>query len=262
MLGWFISLALTLIIALGALIPGAVDRVLTQELQARLGNQGTASVHVEGDPFLQLPFGIVPRVDATLKGYRLQEFAVREVALSLNDLHLDPGALMNRRAVLTAPVGAAIAVKLGVDDLQQALTALDARGTFRNLRGEVEFFGRRIGGTVNVLTPTVRLSDERLVISGEAELVETGARMSFTASTGLALRNQRQVVLVDPRLAVNGRPLPPALYAGQLARFNPLLDLSQIRLPPGEWALKDLDLTSEGLTVKADGRMNALPTFQ
>lgn len=262
MLGWFISLSLAIIIALGSLIPGTVDRILTQELQTRLGPQGTATVHVEGDPFLQLPFGVVPRVEARLYGYRLAEFAIREVTLSLKDLQLDPGALMARRAVLKAPAGADLALHLSNQDLQQALDQLDRRGVFRNLRGEVQFFGRRLGGTVNVLSPTIRASDGRLLVTGEAELLETGVRMPFTASTGLAVEHRRQIVLDNPQVAVNSRVIPPALYAAQLERFGTLLDLDQLRLPPGEWGIEALEIKPDGLTVRAGGTLTALPAIQ
>lgn len=260
MLGWFISLSLALLIALGSLVPGLIDRTLTAELQKRVGSQGIASVHVEGDPLLQLPFGYIPKVQAKLTGYRMQEFAVHQVDMQLNDLRLDPGQMFNRRAVLQGPVGASVAIRLNGENLQQAIAAMETRGLFRNLRGEVQFFGRTIGGTVNILTPTVRLSDDRLLVTGEAELQETGVRLPFTASAGLAIANQTQVVLENPQLAVNGRSVPPALYAPQLARYNALLDLKQINLPPGEWALTGLDVKPEGLVVRAEGKLTSLPT--
>jgi hypothetical protein len=260
MLGWFVSLSLALLIALGSLVPGVIDRTLTEELQKRLGSQGTASVHVEGDPLLQLPFGYIPKVEARLTGYKLQEFAVHQVDLRLNDLHLDPGQMFNRRAVLQGPVGASLAIRLNGENLQQAVTALESRGLFRNLHGEVEFFGRRLGGTVNIQTPTVQLSDDRLGVSGQAEIMETGVRLPFTASAGLAIANRSQVILERPELAVNGRTIPPALFTPQLARFNPLLDLRQLKLPAGEWALTGLQIKPEGLVVKADGKLTALPT--
>ena len=261
MLGWFISLILVAICSVGAWIPGAVDSTLTRALQDRVGPTATAQVRVEGDPLLQLPFGHIPSLEARLLGYAVQDVPVRQVTLRLIDVDVDPvQALFARRAVLRRPAGAWVGIEVETAALQGTLDRLAAAGAFSNLQGEVRLFGQRLGGTMNLLSPRLSLEGGRLRLNAEAEMVATGARWPLEASVGVALEDGARLVLTEPRVTLNRMKLPAFLLEPQLARYNPLVDLARLPLPPGRWRLVGLDVTPAGLTLKAAGTLTGLPT--
>jgi hypothetical protein len=260
MLGWFISLALVVLFTIGSWIPGAIDGTLTHALQERLGSTATATVHVEGDPLLQLPFGRIPLLEATLTGYRVMDVPVKQVTLRLTDVHVNPAeAFVAHRATLQAPAGAWLAIDVDAAALQGYVDRLTAQGAFSRLNGQVTIFGQRLGGTLNLLHPTLSLEGGRLGLAAEAEVQETGARLPVEASAGLAIESGRMLVLTEPQVLLNGRALPSFLVAPQLARFNPILDLEKLNLPPGRWGILGLDVTPAGLTLKVGGQLTALP---
>lgn len=260
MLGWFISLLLVLIFSVGAWIPGAVDGALTRALQAQLGDRATAHVRVTGDPLLQMPFGTIPLVEARLTGYRLADVPVRAITLRLSDVKVAPfQAIVERRAILQAPAGAWMAIEVDAAAVQGALDRLVATGAFSDMQAGVPLFGQKL--TVSLLRPTLAFHGGRLHVVGDAELQPTGNRVPFEASAGIAITNGRALNLVDPTLSLNGRALPAFLVAPQLARFNPILDLSRLQLPPGQWRLLALELEPAGLTLKVGGQLTGLPAL-
>lgn len=258
MIGWFISLMLVLICSVGAWIPGAVDGALTRALQDRVGPQATASVHVTGDPLLQLPFGHIPQVEARLAGYQVANVPVKAVTLKLSDVQVAPwSAIVGRKAVLLAPAGAWMAIEIDVAAVQAALDRLVAAGTFSGMPAGVPFLGQQL--TVSLLHPTVQLEGGRLKVIGEAEMQPSGSRVPFEASARFAIEGGARLNLIEPELRLNGRPLPSFLVGPQIARFNPVMDLAKLQLPPGEWRLLALELEPAGLTLKVGGTLTALP---
>jgi hypothetical protein len=258
MIGWFVSLLLVALFSVGAWIPGAVDGTLTRALQDRLGPHATASVHVTGDPLLQMPFGTIPMVEARLTGYRVADVPVRAVTMRLTDVQVAPfQAIVGKKAILTAPAGAWMAVEVDVTAVQAKLDQLVAAGAFSNMQAGLAFWGQKL--TVSLLHPTVQLRGGRLHVVGEAEMQPSGNRVPFEASAGLAIEDGARLNLTAPELRLNGRALPAFLVGPQVARFNPLLDLSRLQLPPGEWRLLALELEPDGLTLKVGGELTALP---
>lgn len=261
MLGWFISLALVVLFTIGSWIPGSVDGALTRALQERLGPTATATVHVEGDPLLQLPFGTIPKLEAKLTGYQVMDVPVKQVTLRLTDLHVNPTqAFFSHRPALLAPAGAWLAIDVDSQALQGYLDRLAAQGAFSRLNGQVTIFGQRFGGTLNLLHPTLSLEGGRVGVAAEAEVLETGAHLPVEATAGLAIDEGRRLVLTEPKVSLNGRALPSFLIASQITRFNPILDLDKLNLPPGQWRIVGLDVTPAGLTLKVGGQLTALPS--
>lgn len=253
MLSWLLSLILTLILSAGAFLPGALDRTLTHELQSRLGPEGTASVHLEGDPFLQLPFGHIPSLEARLENYALFGPRLATVYLRLTDLKLVPGELYARRAVLAAPAGATLQAELTPEDLTAYMRALEARGALSGFKLPL------VAGAVAFREPRARFQAGRLVVSGLAEIASTGARLPLEASAGLAVDRGAQVHLTNLRLAINGQGVPGFLLAPLLDRLNPVADLEAMALPPGEWRIVSLDLAPRALRLRMAGTLTALP---
>ena len=263
MIGWFISLALILIFTVGSWIPGSVDRTLTQALQERLGARATAQVHVDGDPLLQMPFGYIPHLEARLTGLSVMDVPVKLVTMQLSELHLDPGAaLIGHRAVLTAPTSAWIQMEVETAALQGWVDRMAAQGKFSRINGQVTFFGQRLGGTLDLQHPTVAFDGGRVKLQAQALVLETQAQLPVEASARIAIEDGRRVVLAEPKLQLNGKPLPSFLIAPQVARFNPLVDLDRLNLPQGDWRLLGIDVTPAGLTLKIGGELTALPAGQ
>jgi hypothetical protein len=258
MIGWFVSLILVLVFSVGAWIPGAMDGALTAALQERLGATATARVHVEGDPLLQMPFGHVPVVEARLTGYRVMDVPVKQVTLRLTDVKVQPQeAFFSRRAVLQAPAGAWVAVEIEASALQAYLDRLVAGGAFNHMQAGIALFGRPV--TASLRDPVLTLNGGRIGMTGIAEMSPSGARVPVEASAGLEIQDGSRLNLVAPQIKLNGQALPAFLLAGTVERFNPVLDLSTLQLPPGQWRLLALELTPAGATLKAGGEITALP---
>lgn len=256
MLGWLLSLLLSLLISAGAWLPGRAEADVAQEL-VRLTGARSANVTVAADPLFQLPLGHIPRVRAHLAGYPVAGVPAGDLELELRDVRLDPLRLIaSRDAVLVAPAPVRLSYEATAQSLHAAVHALEQRGAFAELPVELALFGRKLG-PLTLSELSVGLAPERVAVKGLATLGGTPFALPFEVSARPVVVGERRIGLVEPRVLLNRRPLPEALVASELARLQ--LDLDTLALPGRDWRFAGLTVGPGGLRVGATGTLTALP---
>lgn len=255
MFGWLASVLLLAIFSVGAGIPGTIDHALTTSLQQSVGPQAHATAQVQGDPLLQLPFGVVPELTASITGFTAGGMPIDAIDLTVDDIHLDAGKLYGaHQAVLLKPAPTEAEVRLARPAIQAQIDRLVGTGPLGTITTPLPF-----GGTATVRLGEVLLAiaPNRLTLSGQATL-PNGLGVPFVLTAAPSIVNQQQIALTEPTLSLAGNALPPALLAPALASINPVFDLRKLPMPPGDWHLTALDLDPDGITVTVSGALTAI----
>lgn len=260
MIGWLVSLVVTLAISALSLVPTTVDarlgEALTRDLRAQVDPGAEARVHVEGDPIFQLPWGNVPHVQVVAHGLHAQGFPIHEVELDLDHVHLAPGVVFGHRPPrLLSPADARVAVRISRQDLQTAVETLLSRVK----PGELAFDLPLLGHVTPALeSPKVTLAGDRLTLTGDVVLKPGAMPRGFEASVGLGVREGYALVITRPSLSIAGMTIPNFLLAGLANRLPPLFDLTTLPLPPGRWQLQAPVVSSEAVELRANGTLSQL----
>ncbi|HEY9721455.1 MAG TPA: DUF2993 domain-containing protein [Oscillatoriaceae cyanobacterium] len=255
MFGWIASLILVLIFSAGAGVPGTIDHALTNSLQQSVGPGAHATADVQGDPLLQLPFGVVPELTASITGYTANGMPIEAIDLTVDDIHLDTGKLYGaHQAVLLKPAPTEAEVRLARPALQAQIDRLVTTGPLNHITTPLPF-----GGSANLRLADVllALAPGRVTLNGQA-IMPNGYGVPFTLSVAPVIVNSTQIAVSNPQLSLAGTALPPALLAPAIAQLNPLFDLRRLPMPPGDWHLTGFDLDADGVTVTVSGDLTAI----
>ena len=257
---WLLSLVLTLAISLSALVPGTLDARLgtdlTREARLHIDPAAVAVVHVQGDPVLELPWGIVPKLDVRLTGLHARGLALSEVRIGLAHVHVSPWVVLaHQPPQLLEPAQARLAVRLGRADLQAALDQQLA--TLTPGRFEVDL--PLLGHVAPALSAAkLQLGGGRVEVSGDVVLKPGAAARRFSLSAALITLDGTQVILSEPRLSLAGVAVPVFLLQPLVQRLPALLKLTDLPLPPGTWKMESPAIATDSVELRASGTVVAL----
>lgn len=263
MTAWLATLVLSLLISLTATIPGTLDarmsQALTRAARERVAPGVTATVHLDGDPVFQLPWGVVPHMTVHLHGLQVQGFPLADASADLTHVHINSGAVLGHEpARLLEPAGVTLAVRLARADVQTRLSAALAKLPPQALAFDIPLLGH--------ITPTlsdvrVRVADGRVVLDGLVALRPGAKPRSVSASFGFDVLGGRRLVVTDPHVALGGVALPSMLLA-PLTRRVTLLDVRSLPLPDGRWTLQPPLIDADGLELRVAGTVTQLPDVE
>ncbi len=256
MIEFFTTLGAVVVLAVGAFVPGFVGGNAERALAERF--PGTRpQVRVEADPFLELPWGHLPRVTVDLDGAEFGPLAIPDFDLEATNVRVPPGAVWGRgRPELLAP--ADVRVRLGgtADAWRASLARAMSGGALADMEMPKSPLGMVMGGKGDMAGLEITLEPGRLGLKAEIT-GKTGAKlpMSFSFAPTVS-EDGRQLTMREPRVMIGNQALPAALMG--LASAAPLLDLADTRLPGRDWKFTSLAVGPEGVWVEVTGVIETL----
>ncbi|MDB5098164.1 MAG: hypothetical protein JWM80_2585 [Cyanobacteria bacterium RYN_339] len=255
---YLLSLALTLAISLASLVPGAIDARLATDLQTearkQLGAETVVHAHVQGDPVLQLPWGVVPHLAVDLEHIQGWGFPVSRVHVELDDVHVSPWAVLaHQPPKLLAPAPARVEVRLARANLQAMLDLALAKIKPADFAFDLPLLGH----VQPVLSEAhVLLEGNRVGVTGQVRLKEGAAPRTFAASIGLAVKAGKYLVPVDPRLSLGTQGIPSFLLGPLTKGLAPLLTLQDLHLRESTWTMDEPRVLADGVTLRIHGTVD------
>lgn len=256
---YLVSLVVTLLISLSSLVPVGIDARLSDEVtkaaRKDLGPDTTVQVHVIGDPVLQLPFGVVPHLNADARHLKGWGFPISNVHVELDDVRVSPWTVFGHQpAHLLAPAPARVDVQLARADMQAALDLAVKRSEPGQLAFELPLLGKV---DPQVVEAHIELSEGRAGVAGQVRLKANAIPKPFAISMGVAVEEGKYLVPVDPRVSLGGQAIPGFLLAAMTRELGHLITVQDLGLKEG-WTLDSPAIAPDGVTLKAHGTLTDL----
>jgi len=199
-------LALLLAVAVILIAPAAalswqLSHGLQRDLMAR-----AASVRILAGP-IGIATGHVARVQVRVRGSAVEGIIIRELAVTLQGVVLDPRQALRGTLVLRRTAGGSAALEVGEADLQRYLAEVkDVRGA------------------------RVSLDDGVATIDGTVSVLDSSLPVALTARLAIA-PDRRAILLRVAALGVAGVPLPPQVGDALAIAVNPIVVAPQDPIP-------------------------------
>jgi hypothetical protein len=220
-----------------------VDQRLESAFRSRVRDVETLEVRVDNTPSYQLLQGKIQRIrlasrNVTLtSNLRLKSFALETDPIAVNFTSLREGefdSLSQVRTVLAQPFNVALKLSLSETDLNQFLSSPDVQA---RLEAILQRIANQLpsGGNQRYELLSAQLQffeDNRLSLEFQVRVSrrqrEDFQNFQIRLVSGIAVRQGKQVTLVEPELTIDGEPLPPQLVRAVSQRISSRFNLEAL----------------------------------
>lgn len=257
MIEFFATLGAIVLLAIGSFVPGHVGGNAERALAERFPG-AEPHVKIEADPFLQLPFGHLPRVTVDLDGATVGPLALPELDLEATGVHVQPAAIWGRaRPELLAPADVRIRLGGTADAWRSSFARAMSGGALKDMQMPKNPLGMMAGGKGDLAGLEVTLDPGRLglkaTLTGKA-----GEKVALSFSFAPKVSTDgRRLMMSEPQVRIGDKPLPPVLMG--FLGAAPLVDLAKVDLPGRDWKFASLRVGPEGVWLEATGVIEELP---
>ncbi len=239
----FLTIFLSSLLGILSPVGGVVDRVAADSLRQQLVAAEQLQVRVDNAPSYALLSGKVQRIRVAGRGV----FPLKDIRIALLELETDAVAVNGRKlrrgqVQLQAPLRLGLRLGLTVTDINRALQSPVATDFLRRLgTGVVEDGDTRrriqryefrhprltVVGSGGQSPPESPPGGRRLRF--QVGLQEPGdpAQLDIVVESGIAIRQGRQLQLIQPIVLVNGEPVPAELLRSTFEGIEAQADLNQ-----------------------------------
>jgi hypothetical protein len=246
--------ALALMAAGGAwwqLIATGVQDALTKEFHLL----ERPPVTLEADPFCDLPWGRIPRLQWHLTEPQVQGVILPSIYVSLAGVQVTPQALMGLApAQLCAPANVAVLVAADAHDLTRTVVSLVRSPVLQSVVLPPGPLRRTLGSPVSIEQPTIELAPGRIRLTADV-VSQVGARKPVVLAFGLHSPDGRRLRLQKLEARINGKRVPGPLLNLLAPQLPALLDLRTSPWPGLNMHIAAVDVTAEGLTLQFVGQL-------
>ncbi|MEO1591501.1 MAG: DUF2993 domain-containing protein [Cyanobacteria bacterium J06632_22] len=248
----FLSILLSSLLFIGSPTGVALDQIAANAIRARVDNVEDLEVRVDNGSAVQLLQGKVDRLRIGARGVSLVPgFRIAIADIETDPIDLDVGALQQGRVVLDRPFQGAVHLVLTAEDLNTFLQSPAFLNQLSSIRINLD------NASQNREVSRYRLENPKVTFLGnnrlrvEIDLFDQVLEESLPieAETGLTVENGHRLVLLDPRVVVDGEAAPDQLLDTFTESLDDQLSLRQFE-PQGITArVLSLAVEPEGLDL-------------
>ncbi|MDI9640170.1 DUF2993 domain-containing protein [Geitlerinema splendidum] len=260
----FLTILLSGLLLLASPIGLVVDRVGERLIRSQFERIEQLEVRVDNPPSHQLLQGKVERIQIAGRGLWLQpDIRLAAVDIETDPIDLDLPQLRERLrqrdfSFLERPIQAGIRLALSEEDINRALRSPAVTNRLRTAASQL--LPGPMGAQVNryeILAPQVEfLGNNRFRI--QVNLQEQGTTttpITLTAETGLGTIGGRKLQLLNPRLELNGTPVPELFVNLLTEGVNRRLDLQVLEASGITARLLQVEVNPEQMEMAAFVRL-------
>lgn len=266
----FLTILLSGLLVLASPIGLVADRVGERLIRSQFDRVEELEVRVDNPPSHQLLQGKVERIQIAGRGLWLRP----DIRLDAIDIETDPIDIelpelqerLRQRdfTFLEKPIQAGIRIALTEEDINRALRSPSVTNRLRQVASRL--IPGPTGAQINryeIVNPQIQFLDNnrfRLQVNlSEQGSSGSGIQINLAAESGLAIANGRKLELLNPRLELNGTPVPPVFVNLLTEGLNQRLDLQALEASGITARLLQLEVNPEQLEIAAFVRLAPPP---
>lgn len=267
----FLTILLSGLLVLASPLGLVTDRIGEQLIRSRFERVEELEVRVDNPPSHQLLQGKVERIQIAGRGLWLRP----DIRLNAIDIETDPIDIelpqlqerLRQRdfTFLEKPIQAGIRVALTEEDINRALRSPSVTNRLRQVASRL--IPGPTGAQINryeIVNPQIQFLDDnrfrlQVNLSERGGSDGSGIQINLAAETGLAIANGRKLELLNPRLELNGTPVPPVFVNLLTEGLNQRLDLQALEASGITARLLQLEVNPEQLEIAAFVRLAPPP---
>ncbi|MBD2175492.1 DUF2993 domain-containing protein [Pseudanabaena sp. FACHB-1998] len=247
--------------------PGlAIDRIATDFLRGQIVRADSLEVRVDNAPNYQILLGNVDRIRVAGRGvYVLDFLRIDQIDLETDPISIDPNALQSGQIVLRRPLQAAARVVLKSEDVNMALRSPTIQSSFKSL--SIDITGTNKNPEIlDLVNPEVTfLEGDRLRLSASLQSQPTAikpkpTKLNVSVNAELKTIGGTKLQIVNPRIELEGTPVPDKIANAFAQGLNKVLDLRQLESKGIFARVLKLELTEGKMQVIGFAKMDSIPT--
>ncbi len=247
--------------------PGiAIDKIATDFLRGQIVRADVLEVRVDNAPNYQVLLGNVDRIRVAGRGVYVLEFLrIDEVDLETDPISIDPNVLQSGKVVLRRPLQAAVRVIMRSEDINTALRSPNVQPSFKNLSIDISGSSQSKPEIFDLVNPEVTfLAGDRLRLSASLQSQPTPLKpqpnkLNVSVNAELKTVGGTRLQIVNPKIELEGTPVPDRIAKAFADGLNKVLDLRQLESRGVTARVLKLELTEGKMQMIGFAKMDSLP---
>lgn len=246
-----LTIVLSSLMGLVSPVGVVADQVAAAAIREQLAAVEELRVRIDNAPNYQIVQGKADRIRIAGRGV----FPIKDLRLAVVELETDPVNLNRRRLQrgkfrFQEPLQAGVRLVVTEADINRALRSPSVLKRLQKLAGNV--LGDQ-AGDYRVQNSQVEFLDSQQVrIQTELQSEDSTESLAIEVESGLEIISGRQLRLLQPRVQLNGEPVPDAILGAVIDRLPERLDLQQ---------LESSGITARVVQFKLDSNQLELAAF-
>ena len=246
--------------------PGiAIDKIATDFLRGQIVRADVLEVRVDNAPNYQILLGNVDRIRVAGRGvYVLDFLRIDQVDLETDPISIDPNVLQSGKVVLRRPLQAAVRVVLRSEDINTALRSPSIQSSFKSLSIDITGTNRN-PEIIDLINPEVTFLEGdriRLAATLQSQPKPTQPKptlLNVSVNAELKTIGGTKLQIVNPRIELEGTPVPEKIAQAFAQGLNKVLDLRQLESKGIIARVLKLEFTEGKMQVIGFAKMDAIP---
>lgn len=246
--------------------PGiAIDKIATDFLRGQIVRADVLEVRVDNAPNYQILLGNVDRIRVAGRGvYVLDFLRIDQVDLETDPISIDPNVLQSGKVVLRRPLQAAVRVVLRSEDINTALRSPSIQSSFKSLSIDITGTNRN-PEIIDLINPEVTFLEGdriRLAATLQSQPKPTQPKptlLKVSVNAELKTIGGTKLQIVNPRIELEGTPVPEKIAQAFAQGLNKVLDLRQLESKGIIARVLKLEFTEGKMQVIGFAKMDAIP---
>jgi hypothetical protein len=246
--------------------PGiAIDKIATDFLRGQIVRADVLEVRVDNAPNYQILLGNVDRIRVAGRGvYVLDFLRIDQVDLETDPISIDPNVLQSGKIVLRRPLQAAVRVVLRSEDINTALRSPTIQSSFKSLSIDITGTNRN-PEIIDLINPEVTFLEGdriRLAATLQSQPKPTQPKpspLNVSVNAELKTIGGTKLQIVNPRIELEGTPVPEKIAQAFAQGLNKVLDLRQLESKGITARVLKLEFTEGKMQVIGFAKMDTIP---
>jgi len=247
--------------------PGIViDKIATDFLRGQIVRADALEVRVDNAPNYQILLGNVDRIRVAGRGVYVLEFLrIDAIDLETDPISIDPNVLQSGKVILRRPLQAAVRVVLRSEDINNALRSPTIQSSFKTLSIDISGTNKGKAETLDLVNPEVTfLEGDRIRLSASLQSQPTPSKpkpipINVSVNAELKTISGTRLQIINPRIELEGTPIPEKIANAFAQGLNRVLDLRQLESKGIMARVLKLELTEGKMQVIGFAKMDSIP---
>ncbi len=240
-----------------------VEQLTASAIRGQLKQAETLAVRLDNAPSYRVAQGRIERLRIAGRGlYPAAEIRIAALEVETDPIAVNPAALRQGKITLEQPLNAGVRLVLTREDINRALRSPQVSQRLQDLSLNLLGTSAAQLERYDLVEPEVEFLDQqRLRFQAQLKSQQSDLQLSIAIESGITILAGRQLQLIDPAIAIDGRPLPPQLVnllIGDISRQLDLVNLEETGITARilSWQL-DRDQISLAAFVQLDPQVLA-----
>jgi len=250
----FFTVLLSALLTLVSPTSLVIEQVAANAIRGQLKEAETLAVRVDNAPSYRVVQGRIERLRIAGRGlYPEPDVRIATLEVETDPIVVEPIALRHGKLALEKPLNAGVRLVLTRDDINRALHSPIIAKRLQNLSLNLLGSSATQIERYDLVEPQIEfLDNHRFRFQTRLQSRRSDTQLAITLESGIAILSGRQLQLIDPTAAINGRPLPSQLVNLLVGGISQRLDLAK---------LEDSGITARILTWELDRDQISLAAF-